>query len=125
MSLSLAMRLDTCSMPRLRNSSLPTTSVKCCSKSTHSGSVQAKQLLMFSLTYLCTRGDKRRTCKAVGLREELRAGVQVGEGSYAQAVGRMELSAQELAAGFFHLVQLEQAGGGQQRLSHTNAHAHG
>lgn len=30
-SLSLAIKLDTCSMPRLRNSSLPTTSVKCCS----------------------------------------------------------------------------------------------
>lgn len=30
-SLSLAIRLDTCSMPKLRNSSLPTTSVKCCS----------------------------------------------------------------------------------------------
>lgn len=30
-SLSLAIRLDTCSMPRLRNSSLPTTSGKCCS----------------------------------------------------------------------------------------------
>lgn len=32
-SLSLAIRLDTCSMPKLRNSSLPTTSVKCCSVS--------------------------------------------------------------------------------------------
>lgn len=32
-SLSLAMRLQTCSMPRLRNSSLCTTSEKCCSVS--------------------------------------------------------------------------------------------
>lgn len=32
-SLSLAMRLHTCSMPRLRNSSLCTTSEKCCSVS--------------------------------------------------------------------------------------------
>ena len=30
-SLSLAMTLETCSMPRFRNSSLPTTSAKCCS----------------------------------------------------------------------------------------------
>lgn len=34
-SLSLAIRLDTCSMPKLRNSSLPTTSVKCCSAGTN------------------------------------------------------------------------------------------
>lgn len=66
-------------------------------------------------------GKKKQTCKAVGLREQLRAGVQVGEGSYSQAVGRMKLDAQELAAGFFHLVQLEQARGGKQRLSHINA----
>lgn len=51
--------------------------------------------------------------------------MQVGEGSYSQAVGRMELSAQELAAGFFHLVQLEQAGGGQQRLSRIKANSRG
>lgn len=121
MSLSLAIRLDTCSMPRFRNSSLPTTSVKCCSEGARSGSVW---LTRSNSPFLTCYSDKR-TCEAVGLREELRAGVQVGEGSYSQAVGRMELSAQELAAGLLHLVQLQQARGRQQRLSHTNAHSGG
>lgn len=132
-SLSLAIRLDTCSMPRLRNSSLPTTSVKCCSEKRNGSSVQSARSPSFSpqiLTKLCCHERQRcknpprnqPTCVAVGLCEELRAGVQVGEGSDSQAVGRMKLRAQELAAGFFHLVQLEQARCRQQRLSHTNTH---
>jgi hypothetical protein len=45
-------------------------------------------------------------CAALGIRE----------GPNPQAVGRVELLHQELAAGFHHLGELEQAGCGQQAL---------
>lgn len=63
-----------------------------------------------------------RTCVDVGLREELGAGVQVRKGPYSKTVGWVKLGAQEFATGFFHLVQLEQACCGQQRLSHIHTH---
>lgn len=123
-SLSLAIRLDTCSMPRLRNSSLPTTSGKCCSVSRWNKLANQfssdKPALLRSQPL--TRITHARTCEAVCLREELRAGVQVCEGPYSKTIGRMKLGAQEFTAGFFYLVQLEQACCGQQRLSHTHTH---
>lgn len=52
----------------------------------------------------------------VGLGEKLRARVQVGEGSDAQAVGGMELSLQELTAHLTDVHQLEETCGWQQNL---------
>lgn len=129
-SLSLAIRLDTCSMPRLRNSSLPTTSGKCCSGNWWNQwqsqiKIHSIKPLLFCLGQWYTHtytNTHRQTCVAVRLREELRAGVQVCEGSYSETVGRMKLRAQEFTASFFHLVQLEQACCRQQRLSSTHTH---
>ena len=56
------------------------------------------------------------TCVTVGLREELAAGVQVGEGPDPQTVGGVELGAQEVTAGLLHLAQLQQARSGKQGL---------
>lgn len=56
------------------------------------------------------------TGKAVGLAEELRAGVQVGEGPDAQTVGGMQLRLEELAADLLYVHQLEEAGCCQQDL---------
>lgn len=64
----------------------------------------------FSTAKRCvaTANIQPHTCVAVGLCEELGAGVEVSKGSYSQTVGRMELRAQELTTSLFHLVQLEQ-----------------
>ena len=42
--------------------------------------------------------------------------MEVGEGPDAEAVGGVELGLEELAAGVPHVSQLEQVGGGEQRL---------
>lgn len=62
----------------------------------------------------------------MGLAEELRAGVQVGEGPDAQTVGGMQLRLEELAADLLHVHQLEEAGCCQQDLplQHTHTHKH-
>lgn len=67
------------------------------------------------------RGE-RLTGKRVGLVEELRACVQVSEGSDAQTVGGMKLRLKELATDLTHVHQLEEAGCWQQdlRLQHTH-----
>ena len=52
----------------------------------------------------------------VGDAKELPAGVSVGEGPDAQTVRRIELAFEELAADVLNLLQLQQAGGGQERL---------
>lgn len=64
---------------------------------------------------------ERLTGKRVGLVEELRACVQVSEGSDAQTVGGMKLRLKELATDLPHVHQLEEAGCWQQdlRLQHT------
>ena len=54
-SLSLAIRLDTCSMPRLRNSSLPTTSGKCCSGHDIQRSLCECGLTLTSFSPTCSR----------------------------------------------------------------------
>lgn len=51
------------------------------------------------------------TSVCVGLVEQLAAGVQVSEGSDAQAVGGVELALQELTAHLSDVHELEQAGG--------------
>jgi hypothetical protein len=56
----------------------------------------------------------------VGLVKQLRAGVEVGEGADAQAVGGVQLGLQEVAAGVPHVRQLQQAGGRQQNLIHRD-----
>lgn len=56
--------------------------------------------------------------------QQLSAGVSVGEGPDAQAVRRVQLALQELAARFLNLCQLQQAGSGQQRLDVTLLHSH-
>lgn len=48
--------------------------------------------------------------------EQLAAGVSVGEGSDAQAVGGIQLPLEELAAGLLDLCQLQQASRGEQSL---------
>lgn len=48
--------------------------------------------------------------------EQVAAGVRVGEAADAQAVGGVQLAEEELAAGVPHPVELQQAGGWQQRL---------
>ena len=50
------------------------------------------------------------TSVCVGLVEQLGAGVQVSEGSDAQAVGGVELALQELTAHLSDVHELEQAG---------------
>lgn len=59
----------------------------------------------------------------MGLAEELRAGVQVGEGPDAQAVGGMQLRLQELAADLLDVHQLEEAGCCQQDLPGQHTHS--
>lgn len=58
----------------------------------------------------------------MGLAEELRAGVQVGEGPDAQTVGGMQLRLEELAADLLHVHQLEEAGCCQQDLPLQHTH---
>lgn len=62
----------------------------------------------------------------MGLAEELRASVQVGEGPDAQTVGGMQLRLEELAADLLHVHQLEEAGCCQQDLplQHTHTQTH-
>lgn len=52
----------------------------------------------------------------VGGLEQVAAGVRVGEAADAQAVGGVQLAQEELAAGVPHPVELQEAGGGEQRL---------
>ena len=60
----------------------------------------------------------------VGDAQQLAAGVRVGEGPDAQAVGGVQLPLEELTAGLLDLSQLEEAGGGQQRLHVAFLHGH-
>lgn len=46
----------------------------------------------------------------VGRLEQVAAGVRVGKAADAQAVGRVQLAEEELAAGIPHPVELQQAG---------------
>lgn len=66
------------------------------------------------------------TGEGVGLTEELRAGVHVGEGPDAQTVGGMQLRLEEVAADLLHVHQLEEAGCCQQDLplQHTHTQTH-
>lgn len=63
-----------------------------------------------------TASGKRLTGERVGLVEELRARVMVGEGSDAQTVGGVKLRLQEVAAHLTNVHQLQEAGGRQQNL---------
>lgn len=56
--------------------------------------------------------------------QQLAAGVRVGEGSDAQAVGRVQLPLEELTAGLLDLCQLEKAGCGEERLHISLLHSH-
>lgn len=62
------------------------------------------------------------TGEGVGLAEELCAGVQVGKGPDAQAVGGMQLRLKELAADLLYIHQLEEAGCCKQDLSMFKKH---
>lgn len=64
------------------------------------------------------------TGEGVGLAEELCAGVQVGEGPDAQAVGGMQLRLEEVTADLLHVHQLEEAGCRQQDLPLQHTHTH-
>lgn len=118
-SLSLAMRLHTCSMPRLRNSSLCTTSEKCCSVSvewerdwdcqkellTHTCNKEHNYYDYCVHTFLSSFFNGwTQTCIRVGEIEQLHAGVQIGEGEDSEAVGWVKLSYEKLAAGLFNFL---------------------
>lgn len=59
---------------------------------------------------------EKLTSVCVGLVEELRACVQVSEGSDAQTVGGVELRLQELTTHLTNVHQLQETGGRQQNL---------
>lgn len=59
----------------------------------------------------------RLTGVRVGLVEQLRARVQVSEGSDAQTVGGVKLRLEELTTNLTHVRQLQEAGGRQQNLT--------
>ena len=61
---------------------------------------------------------------ALGGGEQVHAAVQVCEGPDAEAVGGVELALQELAARVPDIRQLQQVGGGQQRLHVILGHVH-
>ena len=61
---------------------------------------------------------------ALGGGEQVHAAVQVCEGPDAEAVGGVELALQELAARVPDIRQLQQVGGGQQRLHVVLGHVH-
>ena len=52
----------------------------------------------------------------MGRLQQVAAGVRVGEAPDAQAVGRVQLAEEELAAGIAYAVQLQQTGGREQGL---------
>lgn len=56
------------------------------------------------------------TCVGVGLALQLRAGVQVCEGTDPQAVCGVQLGLQELTTHLPHIHQLQQTGSGEQHL---------
>ena len=68
--------------------------------------------ILNDLTDLCEVPLNVRLCGG----QELETSVEVGEGPDAEAVGGVELRLEELAASVPHICQLEQVGGGEQRL---------
>ena len=61
---------------------------------------------------------------SLGGGEQVHAAVQVCEGPDAEAVGGVELALEELAARVPDIRQLQQVGGGQQRLHVVLGHVH-
>ena len=58
----------------------------------------------------------------LGVDQQVQAAVKVREGSDAETVGGVELALQELTAGVSHVVELEQVGGGEERLNVVLGH---